>query len=450
MGPVRALNLWLSLSRCGDEAPGLDLVPRRLDELVADPDRRGDARRSRSRRRKAEEAAGDTAIVRPIFEPGDALLFDELFLHQTGSDPSMPKPRYAIESWFFGALGVPGRLRAGRALVTRPLPDFDPYSHDPTRWGASLAHSAELMLPCLDAAGARSVVEVGAFAGDLTRVLVAWAEGAGAQVDADRPGAAARPRGARERASRARADPRDEPRGAAADRAARRGRHRRRPQLLHGLRGAAADRRARAGRRAAAAALPRRLLAARPPRRLLRRRRDPGRGAPPARRRAAVASFPGEPGLRPGGLPYPRSAAHEGGPRNGVLHRGRGLRRGPRGPPARRRARSSSASASSGTATRRGPTRCAAILDPFDRHPMLERLEANRVHHLAPSPGRAEPSSGASASGAAARRRCCAGCCESSAFAVAERLSRLRVRAGRRARASPWSRKARSAARSTD
>ena len=38
-----------------------------------------------------------------------------------------------------------------------------------------MAQSAELMLPCLDAAGARSVVEVGAFAGDLTRVLVDWA-----------------------------------------------------------------------------------------------------------------------------------------------------------------------------------------------------------------------------------------------------------------------------------
>src|SRR5207244_1635871 len=29
--------------------------------------------------------------------------------------------------------------------------------------------------------------------------------------------------------------------------------------------------------------------------------------------------FPGEPGSGPGGLPYPRSAAQEGGPRNGVL-----------------------------------------------------------------------------------------------------------------------------------
>ena len=35
MGPVRALNLWLSLSRCGDEAPGLDIVPRRLDDFVS-------------------------------------------------------------------------------------------------------------------------------------------------------------------------------------------------------------------------------------------------------------------------------------------------------------------------------------------------------------------------------------------------------------------------------
>ena len=26
MGDVRALNLWVSLSRCGDEAPGLDVV----------------------------------------------------------------------------------------------------------------------------------------------------------------------------------------------------------------------------------------------------------------------------------------------------------------------------------------------------------------------------------------------------------------------------------------
>jgi hypothetical protein len=55
----------------------------------------------------AEEAAGVTTILRPIFVPGDALFFDELFLHKTGSDPDMPNPRFAIENWFFGASGFP-------------------------------------------------------------------------------------------------------------------------------------------------------------------------------------------------------------------------------------------------------------------------------------------------------------------------------------------------------
>jgi hypothetical protein len=106
MGPVRSLNLWLSLSRCGDVAPGLDLVPRRLDHLVAAGT--DDAVLAmQTSAAKVEEAAGDTPIVRPIFEPGDALLFDELFLHQTASDPSMPNPRYAVENWFFASSSFP-------------------------------------------------------------------------------------------------------------------------------------------------------------------------------------------------------------------------------------------------------------------------------------------------------------------------------------------------------
>lgn len=106
MGDVRALNVWLSLSRCGDEAPGLDVVPKRVDYLVeAGTD--GAPLSYVISPAKVEEAAGEAGIVRPIFEPGDVLLFDDLFLHQTGSDPSMPNPRYAIESWFFGASGFP-------------------------------------------------------------------------------------------------------------------------------------------------------------------------------------------------------------------------------------------------------------------------------------------------------------------------------------------------------
>jgi len=106
MGPVRALNLWLAASRCGDEAPGLDIVPRRLDSYVATGTEGAKLSWTISDE-VAREAAGARGVIRPIFEPGDALLFDELFLHKTGSDPRMPKPRFAIERWFFGASRFP-------------------------------------------------------------------------------------------------------------------------------------------------------------------------------------------------------------------------------------------------------------------------------------------------------------------------------------------------------
>jgi hypothetical protein len=107
MGEVRSLNLWLSLSRCGDEAPGLDILPRRLEHYVATATEEAALDYTISQT-KVDRVAGDMPIVRPIFEPGDALFFDELFLHQTGADSEMPKPRYAIENWFFGGSGFPG------------------------------------------------------------------------------------------------------------------------------------------------------------------------------------------------------------------------------------------------------------------------------------------------------------------------------------------------------
>ena len=106
LGPVRSLNVWLSLSRCGDVAPSMDVIPRRLEEFAA-TGTKGAVLDYQVSQAVAEEVAGDVGIVRPIFNPGDALLFDHLFLHQTGSDPSMPNPRYAIESWFFGPSAYP-------------------------------------------------------------------------------------------------------------------------------------------------------------------------------------------------------------------------------------------------------------------------------------------------------------------------------------------------------
>jgi len=107
MGEPRSLNVWLSLSRCGDVAPSMDVVPKRLNELVATGGE-GAYLDFMNSAENVEKAAGDVGIVRPIFNPGDALLFDELFMHKTGSDPSMPNPRYAIESWFFGPSAFPG------------------------------------------------------------------------------------------------------------------------------------------------------------------------------------------------------------------------------------------------------------------------------------------------------------------------------------------------------
>jgi hypothetical protein len=106
MGQVRSLNLWLSLSYCGDDAPGLDIVPRRLNRLMP-TGTEGTFLADQVSQATAEEAADGLDIVRPIFEPGDAVLFDELCLHQTGSDASMGKTRYAIESWFFGCSAFP-------------------------------------------------------------------------------------------------------------------------------------------------------------------------------------------------------------------------------------------------------------------------------------------------------------------------------------------------------
>src|SRR4051812_31737927 len=59
---------------------------------------------------------------------------------------------------------------------------FDPYANEPGRWGASLLNDAELLVACLDVVRPAAVVEVGAYAGDLTALLLDWAAGAGARI----------------------------------------------------------------------------------------------------------------------------------------------------------------------------------------------------------------------------------------------------------------------------
>jgi hypothetical protein len=103
---IRALNVWLALSRCGRDAPGLDIVPRRLDGVVEVGT--DGARFSWSV--SAKKAAGlldGRPPARPEFLPGDALLFDELMLHQTAMAPGMTFDRYAVETWCFAPGAYP-------------------------------------------------------------------------------------------------------------------------------------------------------------------------------------------------------------------------------------------------------------------------------------------------------------------------------------------------------
>lgn len=108
MGEVRSINLWLALSRCGDIAPGMDVVPARLDDFV-ETGGEGTSVANQVSHDDAEAvaAAHDVGIVRPIFDPGDALIFDEMFLHATAADGPMTESRYAIESWFFTPAALP-------------------------------------------------------------------------------------------------------------------------------------------------------------------------------------------------------------------------------------------------------------------------------------------------------------------------------------------------------
>jgi len=121
MGDTRALNVWVSLSDCGRDAPGLDFVPRRIEELVEtggsgsgvehiEAPEGDDEVRVKTvlvGSPAVEAVAGEAGVMRPRFQPGDVMLFDDRFLHRTAADPEMPNPRYAIESWFFGASGFP-------------------------------------------------------------------------------------------------------------------------------------------------------------------------------------------------------------------------------------------------------------------------------------------------------------------------------------------------------
>lgn len=101
LGPTaRAMNVWVALTPCGGglPTPSMEVIPRRVEEILPCDGGMGTASISEDTARRGAE--GTEAIV-PGFEAGDAMIFDERFLHRTHLMPVMTETRYALECWFF-------------------------------------------------------------------------------------------------------------------------------------------------------------------------------------------------------------------------------------------------------------------------------------------------------------------------------------------------------------
>lgn len=303
--------------------------------------------------------------------------------------------------------------------------DLDAYADRPSTWATSMANMGELVVGCLDATGARLVAEVGAYAGDLTRLLVDWAAQSGARVVAIDPSPTEpllqldrdHPELELIREISLDALPDLDP-----------------PDVVvvdgdHNYYTVAEELRL-IGERAVELPLVIFHDACWP-----HGRRDDYFAAdqiPEGHRRPVAGDggglHPGEPGLRAGGLPYPWSAAREGGSRNGVLTAAEDFVAG------RDDLRLAVVPAFFGLGAiwrRDAPAAeaLARLIDPWDDNPLLARLESNRVHQIAEGHARQVEiwkEQARQARQEAVLRRLL----DSSAFAVAERLSRLRERAG--------------------
>lgn len=302
---------------------------------------------------------------------------------------------------------------------------YDPMATDPGRWGHSLANLAEVAIPCLDAAAPHSLIEIGAYAGDVTRMLVDWSEGSDTQIYSIDPDPQPSLVELAERVPRVELVRQTSlealPELPAADAVIVDGDHNYHT-VSEELR--LIDGRARDG-----GAFPFILChdVSWP-----HARRDSYYALeqiPQEHRQPTVEGgyvFPGDPGLKEGGLIYNWPATTEGGPRNGVLTAVEDFLDG------REELRFALVPAFFGLGLiwqRDAPyaAELEEILEPWDRNPMLERLEANRVLHLASwqlEGGRFAWCHGRAQRKDAVLRKLL----QSKAFALAVALSRLRQR----------------------
>lgn len=94
-------TLWMTLTPCGVDAPGLQWVDAAWPTLLSPPELTEAAVSARF---------GTQAMRHATMAAGDALCFDGLLLHRTHLDAGMHRSRMSLELRFFNAQALPARL----------------------------------------------------------------------------------------------------------------------------------------------------------------------------------------------------------------------------------------------------------------------------------------------------------------------------------------------------
>jgi Phytanoyl-CoA dioxygenase (PhyH) len=105
---IRALNVWTALTPCGDTCPGLSVIPRRFESVLDPGYKLGPP--SEHMLSTVRDLLHETAEASPVFEPGDAILFDEMTLHRTSHRPWSAPFRDVAVTWFFAPSRFPARF----------------------------------------------------------------------------------------------------------------------------------------------------------------------------------------------------------------------------------------------------------------------------------------------------------------------------------------------------
>lgn len=108
-----ALNCWAAITECGRNNTGLSIVPRRnherlgADEIEKSKMKFGKASLDYGNKILKKYIPDEQGIVSPVFQPGDAIIFDEMTLHRTASVPKVSMHQIVSISWFFSQSRLP-------------------------------------------------------------------------------------------------------------------------------------------------------------------------------------------------------------------------------------------------------------------------------------------------------------------------------------------------------